>query len=91
MTDHDIDRRRADDLDQSGGVPLTRRDARGEPGVGRAALERSQRVRAWVDHSHAVTQGGQFGGEHPGAAAHVDDVQDLAGSLPGGELRAYQL
>ncbi len=47
----------------------------GHAGLGRAALERGERVGAGVDDDDAVAEPGERHGEAAGAAADVDDVQ----------------
>lgn len=63
-------------------IALDTADPVGDPGLGRAALQREERVGAGVDDGDAVAETGDRHREVAGAAAGVQDIQ----GVPAGRL-----
>ena len=78
MTDHQIRGARAHQLDEIGSIALPTTDPTSETRIPGPTLERSQSIRAGIDHRNGVAQRGERAGDHTGAAAEVDDP-DLLG------------
>lgn len=67
-----------DDVEETGDVALHPAHAVGHAGLGRAALECEERVRAGVDDGDAVTEAGHRHREVAAAASGVEHVERLA-------------
>lgn len=85
MTQQDIDLLRINDLPQSVEITLAPADALGDPGLGSAALEGSQRVRARVDDDDLVAELRQRNREPAATATGINDGK-LMTSSPLGKL-----
>ena len=77
MAQHRVVAAALDDVEEAVGVALDALHAVGDAGLGGAALQREQRVRAGVDDGDAVAEAGDGHREVAAAASGVEDVQRL--------------
>lgn len=75
MAEHRVVAAAPDHVEEAVRVALDALHAVGDTGLGGAALQREQRVRAGVDDGDAVTEAGDGHREVAAAASGVEDVQ----------------
>ena len=77
VAEHDVVAAALDHVEEAVGVALDAPHPVGDPGLGGAALQREQRVRAGVDDGDAVAEAGDGHREVAAAAPGVEDVERL--------------